>query len=43
MPHAGEECGGDVCTYEYTDELSHVYFTFRDGRVSRVDWVFGVD
>ncbi len=43
MPAADRECGSDVCTYEYTDQYSHVYFSFKDGRVSRVDWVFWVD
>lgn len=46
MPTANGECGSEVCTYGYTDDdlgENHVYFSFSEGRVSRVDWVFWVD
>lgn len=46
MPGAEPACEDDACAYRYTDHAgheSHVYFSFRAGRMSRVDWVFGVD
>lgn len=43
MPPAAPECGSDVCTYKYTDGYSYVYFSFKDGHVSRVDWMFDLD
>jgi hypothetical protein len=34
-----------VCTYRYDgfEQKSHVSFSFRSGRVSRIDWTFEVD
>ena len=47
MPSAEAKCDNDACAYRYTDHTgsasSDVYFSFRAGHVSRIDWVFGVD
>ena len=48
VPHEAqrrcEERDG-VCTYRYDgfEQKSHVFFSFRGGRVSRIDWTFWVD
>ena len=46
-PAGGRPCGESDgnCTYRYaaSEQTSHVYFSFRDGRVERLDWVFWVD
>lgn len=42
--HPCDELDG-VCTHRYDgfEQRSHVYFSFRGGRVSRIDWTFSVD
>lgn len=46
-PARGQRCAevDGVCTYRYDgfEQRSHVFFSFRGGRVSRIDWTFEVD
>ena len=46
-PARGPRCAESdgVCTYRYDgfEQKSHVFFSFRGGRVSRIDWTFEVD
>lgn len=46
-PEARRRCEerDGVCTYRYDgfEQRSHVFFSFRGGRVSRIDWTFEVD
>ena len=46
-PARGQRCAevDGVCTYRYDgfEQKSHVFFSFRGGRVSRIDWTFEVD
>lgn len=46
MPVVERRCDSAMCTYEYTEEegyRSHACFSFKDGCVNRVDWVYWVD
>ena len=46
-PARGQRCAevDGVCTYRYdgVEQRSHVFFSFRGGLVSRIDWTFEVD
>jgi hypothetical protein len=42
VPELEKDCAeeNNACTLEYTDSRSHVYFSFKQNKVARIDWVF---
>ncbi|MFN2376228.1 MAG: hypothetical protein ABR538_06805 [Candidatus Binatia bacterium] len=43
FPKTELDCDDSPCSYRYMSGPQEVYFLFRDGRVTRIDWIFAVD